>query len=156
MTNALGSRNANWRIGSRRQQGTGCSDDVVVELGVAHERAAFHPFRFLPRHSCPLPQSSFIPTNRDRHGTAIPRPHRFVSLEASIRECMVNSSPLEHPVFGIHSVGEFRRCRQHRLLPGPKLSVVQPVLFRSADRASANIEVHPINKFEFRLSRKSV
>lgn len=97
-----------------------------------------------------------ISASRDHHGTVILHPRLFVSLESSIRECMVNSSPLERPVFGIHSVGEFRRCRQHRLLPGPKLSVAQPVLFRRADRASANIEVHPTNKFGFRLSRKSV
>jgi hypothetical protein len=31
-------------------------------------------------------------------GTAILRPHLFVSLEASIRECTVNSSLLECPV----------------------------------------------------------
>ena len=89
-------------------------------------------------------------------GTAIPRSHQIASLEASIRECMVNSSSLERPVFGIHSVDESRRCRQHRLLPGPKLSAAQPVLFRRADRASANLEVHQTNKFGFRLSRKSV
>src|ERR1700693_4778563 len=88
--------------------------------------------------------------------TFILRPHLFVSLEASIRECTVNSSLLECHVSGIHSVSEFRRCPRHRLHPCPKLSVAQPVLLRRADRANANIEVHPTKKFGFRFSRASV
>ena len=50
----------------------------------------------------------------------------------------------------------FRRCPQHRLRPCPKLWVAQPVLFRRADRASANIEVHLTSKSESRVSRESV
>jgi hypothetical protein len=89
-------------------------------------------------------------------GTVILRPQLFVSLEASIRECTVNSSLLECPVSGIHSVSEFRRCPQHRLHPCPKLWVVQPVLIRRADRASANIEGHLTSKSESRVSREFV
>jgi len=86
-------------------------------------------------------------------GTFILRPHLSVSLEASIRECTVNSSLLECHLSGIHSVSEFRRCPQHRLHPCPRLSVAQPVLFRRADRASAGIEVHLTSKSESRVFR---
>ena len=89
-------------------------------------------------------------------GTAILRPHLFVSLEASTRECTVSNSPPECPVTCTHSGSEFHRCPQHRLHPCPKLSVAQPVLFQRADRASANIEVHLTKKIEFRFSRESV
>jgi hypothetical protein len=98
----------------------------------------------------------FIPTNPDHHGngTAIPRRHRFVSLEASIRECTVSSSLLECLASGTHSASECHHCRQHPLHPGPKLPVAQPVLFRGAGRTGANIDHAPVLQVKDR--RRSV
>jgi hypothetical protein len=103
-------------------------------------------------------QTGIVRASPSRQGTgiAIARRDGFVSLEASIRECMASNSPLECPAPGTHSVNELRRYRQRRLHPDPKLPVVQPVQFRCAHRQGASIEVDRTNKFESHVSRKSV